>query len=109
METNGFPYSCLQIHWKSIFSHAAFCNATGNRWLRIQLSAISLEINGFAYSFLFRMQLSAVLLEINGFACSFLQFHWKSMVSLTALYSFIGNLSARIKLSPRSLDILSVR
>ena len=89
----------------------------------MQLSAISMEIHGFACSFLqfqwksmvshgnpwFRMQLSAVLLEINGFACSFLQFHWKSMVSLTALYSFIGNLSARLKLSPRSLDILSVR
>jgi hypothetical protein len=52
LETYGFAYSVLQLHWQSMVSHTAFWNVTGNRWLRIQLSAISLEINGFAYSLL---------------------------------------------------------
>ena len=66
-------------------SHTAFCNFIGNLWFRIQLSEMSLEIDGFAYSFL--------------------QFHWKSMVSHTAFYNFIGNPWFRIQRSVIALEI----
>jgi len=64
LEIDGFAYSFLQFHWKSMVSHTAFWNFTGNLWFRMQRSAISLEIDGIVYSFL--------------------QFHWKSMVSHAA-------------------------
>ena len=69
----------------------------------MQRSTISLEINGFAWSFLkfhwvyiyllyinisVRMQLSEMSLETYGLANSFLQFHWKSNCSHKAFLHF---------------------
>ena len=54
---------------------------------------------------LFRMQLSQISQETYGFANSFLQFHWKSMVSHTAFYNFIGNPCFRIQRSVIALEI----
>ena len=85
IEIIGFAQSVLQIHWKSLVSHTAFLNFTGNRLFRIQLSAIALETYGFAYSVL--------------------QLHWQSMVSNTAFWNVTGNRWLRIQLSAISLEI----
>jgi hypothetical protein len=102
----------------------------------MQLSAISMEIHGFAWksmvshaafrSFIgnqwIRMQLFAISLEIYGFANSFIQFHWESKCSpqafstftghlkcsLTAFYNSIGKRSFRIELSAIPLESLIV-
>ena len=68
-----------------MISYTAFYNFTGNLCFRIKRSAISLEIDGFAYSFL--------------------RFHWESLISHRAVCNSAGTLNCRMKLSAIALEI----